>query len=205
MPGPMARGVLLQASWPRRGSSSSVARSSPPTVRRASTLARSSSLTGSRMPRRSRLWRTNWRTFLLHEHADYHQNRCALRGRGRKRGLPGVPRALVLETDQYTFPYVATWAGGDVKIVTQAADVALEVRGADPRGFRPARRPGRLAIPPGRAERSPIRHRPGHAGDTATTLGGNAMTYSESARGGVMIPATRVREELARGWLHQPR
>jgi antirestriction protein ArdC len=36
-----------------------------------------------------------------------------------------VCRELGLETDAYSFPYVATWAGGEVKVVADAADRAL--------------------------------------------------------------------------------
>ena len=71
---------------------------------------------------------------LLHEHADYHQNRARCEVEAESVAYL-VCRELGLETDQYTFPYVATWAGGDVKIVTQAADVALKCAAQILEGF----------------------------------------------------------------------
>lgn len=61
---------------------------------------------------------------LLHEHADYHQNRGRCEVEAESVAFL-VCAELGLSSDAYSFPYVATWAGGDAKVVTAAADTAL--------------------------------------------------------------------------------
>lgn len=55
---------------------------------------------------------------------DYYQNRerCEVEAESTAYLVCGE---LGLETDQYSFPYVAGWSKGDTKVVTQAADTAL--------------------------------------------------------------------------------
>lgn len=55
---------------------------------------------------------------------DYHANRGRCEVEAESVAYL-VCRELGLETDAYTFPYVATWASGAVKVVTAAADRAL--------------------------------------------------------------------------------
>ena len=59
---------------------------------------------------------------------DYHGNRGRCEVEAESTAYL-VCRELGLETDAYTFPYVATWAGGAVKVVTAAADAALKCAG----------------------------------------------------------------------------
>ena len=61
---------------------------------------------------------------MLHQDVDYHTNRgrCEVEA---EMGAFLVCRELGLETDAYSFPYVATWANGEAKVVTAAADKAL--------------------------------------------------------------------------------
>ena len=63
---------------------------------------------------------------ILHapESVDYHANRGRCEVEAESVAYL-VCRELGLETDGYSFPYVATWAGGDAKVVTAAADKAL--------------------------------------------------------------------------------
>lgn len=65
---------------------------------------------------------------MLHEHADYHANRgrCEVEAESVAYLVCG---ALGISSDAYTFPYVTTWASGDVKVVTAAADTALKCAG----------------------------------------------------------------------------
>jgi antirestriction protein ArdC len=55
---------------------------------------------------------------------DYHANRGRCEVEAESVAYL-VCRELGLETDAYSFPYVATWASGEVKVVTAAADRAL--------------------------------------------------------------------------------
>ncbi len=63
---------------------------------------------------------------LLHSEptCDYHANRERCEVEAESVAFL-VCRELGLETDAYSFPYVATWASGEVKVVTAAADRAL--------------------------------------------------------------------------------
>lgn len=55
---------------------------------------------------------------------DYHANRGRCEVEAESVAFL-VCRELELETDAYSFPYVATWASGEVKAVTATADCAL--------------------------------------------------------------------------------
>ena len=61
---------------------------------------------------------------ILHERVDYHTNRGRCEVEAESVAYL-VCDALGLETNQYSFPYVATWSGGEVKAVTAAAEVAI--------------------------------------------------------------------------------
>jgi len=62
---------------------------------------------------------------LLHENADYHANRGRCEVEAESVAYL-VCRELGLETDAYSFPYVATWADGETKTVIATADAALK-------------------------------------------------------------------------------
>jgi hypothetical protein len=55
---------------------------------------------------------------------DYHGNRGRCEVEAESVAYL-VCHELGLETDSYSFPYVATWAAGVLKVVTAAADRAL--------------------------------------------------------------------------------
>jgi antirestriction protein ArdC len=55
---------------------------------------------------------------------DYHANRGRCEVEAESVAFL-ICRELGLETDAYSFPYVATWAAGDIKTVTTAADKAM--------------------------------------------------------------------------------
>jgi hypothetical protein len=63
---------------------------------------------------------------LLHSDplCDYHANRGRCEVEAESVAFL-VCRELGLETDSYSFPYVATWASGELKVVTATADRAL--------------------------------------------------------------------------------
>ncbi len=62
---------------------------------------------------------------MLHEHADYHANRGRCEVEAESVAYL-VCSELGLTSDQYSFPYVATWSGGEAKIVTATADTAIK-------------------------------------------------------------------------------
>ena len=63
---------------------------------------------------------------LLHQpdRIDYHANRQRCEAEAESVAYL-VCSELGLAADAYTFPYVATWAEGDIRVVTAAADKAL--------------------------------------------------------------------------------
>jgi len=62
---------------------------------------------------------------LLHEDVDYHANRGRCEVEAESVAYL-VCAGLGLATDAYSFPYVATWASGDTKVVIAAADAAIK-------------------------------------------------------------------------------
>ena len=67
---------------------------------------------------------------MLHQpgQVDYHANRERCKA-GAESTAYLVCSELGLATDAYSFPYVATWAKGDRRVVTAAADKALACAG----------------------------------------------------------------------------
>ena len=60
-----------------------------------------------------------------------------------------VCRELGLETDAYTFPYVATWAGGEVKVVDGRRGQGARMRSARSSSSSSPSNSSRLEVRPG--------------------------------------------------------
>jgi hypothetical protein len=67
---------------------------------------------------------------MLHQpgQVDYHGSRQRCEAEAESTAYL-VCSELGLATDAYSFPYVATWSGGDMKVVTAAADKVLACAG----------------------------------------------------------------------------